>query len=112
MDKATTQERFKKLKTREDVASLIEISDRSLRYFLYKRRPENLYVQFSIPKGNGDTRTISAPVKAWREVQRKLAKVLSEIYEPKVCAYGFIKERNHIEKISSIKFILVVSVVC
>ena len=96
MDKATTQERFKKLKTREDVASLIEISDRSLRYFLYKRRPENLYVQFSIPKGNGDTRTISAPVKAWREVQRKLANVLSEIYEPKVCAYGFIKERNHI----------------
>ena len=96
MDKTTTQERFRKLKTREDVASLIGISDRSLRYFLYKRRPENLYAQFSIPKGNGDVRIISAPEKAWREVQRKLAKILSEIYEPKVCAYGFIKKRNHI----------------
>ena len=96
MANATKQERFKQFKTREDVSSFIGISDRSLRYFLYKRRPENLYVQFSISKGNGDTRTISAPGKAWREVQRKLAKVLSEIYEPKVCAYGFIKERNHI----------------
>lgn len=96
MDRENTKELFLKLKTREDVASILGISERSLRYFLYKRRPENMYHTFKIPKKNGTTREISAPDKALKEIQRKLADVLSAVYEPKVCAYGFIDEKNNV----------------
>ena len=37
------KEKFLELKTREDVAELLGIEDRSLRYFLYAIRPDNMY---------------------------------------------------------------------
>lgn len=98
------QEEIKKafplLKTRADVAAILEIEDRSLRYFLFKRRPENLYTTFSIPKYNGKLRQIAAPQNELKQIQRKLAYVLSCIYTPKVCAYGFISGKNHINNAS------------
>lgn len=95
MERETNKELFFKLKTREDVATLLGISERSLRYFLYKRRPENMYHTFIVTKKNGGTREISAPDKELKEIQRKLSKVLTEVYEPKVCAYGFIQTKNN-----------------
>jgi hypothetical protein len=53
MFKRTDQEikdRFYKLESRADVADLLEIEDKSLRYFLYVKRPENLYFTFNVPK--------------------------------------------------------------
>ena len=96
MDRKKIKEQFLKLKTREDVATILGISEKSLRYFLYKRRPENMYHTFKIPKKDGTTREISAPDKELREIQRKLSSVLSAVYEPKVCAYGFINEKNNV----------------
>lgn len=96
MDREKIKELFLKLETREDVAAILGISERSLRYFLYKKRPENMYHTFKIPKKDGTTREISAPDKALKEIQRKLANVLSAVYEPKVCAYGFIDEKNNV----------------
>ena len=43
MDRESIKEAFFQLKTRDDVASILGISERSLRYFLYKIRPENMY---------------------------------------------------------------------
>lgn len=97
MDREKIKELFLKLETREDVAAVLGISERSLRYFLYKKRPENMYHTFKIPKKDGTTREISAPDKALKEIQRKLANVLSAVYEPKVCAYGFIDEKTMLE---------------
>ncbi len=91
------REKFFNLKVREDVAELLEISDRSLRYFLYKRRPENMYQTFVISKRNGTKREISAPQKELKEIQRKLANILTLVYMPKICAYGFIKGKDHAE---------------
>ena len=96
MDREETKELFLKLETREDVASILGISERSLRYFLYKKRPENMYRTFKLPKKDGTTREISAPDRALKEIQRKLANVLSAVYDPKVCAYGFIEEKNNV----------------
>lgn len=93
-EKNEIHEKFFQLKTREDVAELLGIKERSLRYFLYKIRPEYLYHSFEIPKKDGTYRKISAPVNKWKQVQKKLALILSEVYEPKICAYGFIKEKN------------------
>ena len=46
MDRGKIKELFLKLETREDVAAILGISERSLRYFLYKKRPENMYHTF------------------------------------------------------------------
>ncbi|CEO89930.1 hypothetical protein [Syntrophaceticus schinkii] len=85
-------DKFRQLNTRADVADLLEISDRSLRYFLYGKRPEKMYVNFNIRKKNGGIREIHAPSHKLKNIQRKLAYILSLIYSPKVCAYGFIKK--------------------
>lgn len=96
MDRESIKEAFFQLKTRDDVASILGISERSLRYFLYKIRPENMYHTFKVPKKDGATREIAAPEKRLKTIQRKLADVLSAVYEPKVCAYGFITEKSNI----------------
>lgn len=99
MDNGSIEELFYNLNTRKDVASLLGISDRSLRYFLFHRRPENMYHAFRIPKKDGTTREILAPDRELREIQRKLANVLEAIYmrRSRVCAYGFIRGKNNVE---------------
>lgn len=96
MDKEKTKELFYKLETRKDVADILEIPEKSLRYFLYKVRPENMYHNFNIKKKDGSNRSISAPDRRLKSIQRKLANVLATIYEPKICAYGFIENRNNV----------------
>ena len=55
-----------------------------------------MYRVFTIPKANGSIRIISAPNAKMKAIQKKLAEVLNLVYEPKVCAYGFIPKRNYI----------------
>lgn len=88
---------FLSLQTRKDVAELLGISERSLRYFLFKVRPENMYKSFAIPKADGTKRSISAPEKRLKTIQRKLADILSVVYDPKVCAYGFVAGKNCVD---------------
>ena len=96
MDKSDIKKTFLALETREDVAALLGISERSLRFFLYKKRPENMYVSFTIPKKDGSKREISAPNRELKTIQRKLADVLSTVYDPKICAFGFIEGKNNV----------------
>lgn len=85
---------FDNAKTREDIADLLEINEKSLRYFLFVVRPENMYTIFTIPKKRIGVRRISAPANELCAIQRKLAYILSLKYNPKICAYGFIKGKN------------------
>lgn len=85
---------FSNLVSRYDVANILEIKEASLRYFLYGKKPENMYEEFQIPKRQGGERKIAAPNRELRNIQRKLLAVLTEVYTPKVCAYGFIKAKN------------------
>lgn len=86
--------KFYQLNSRMDVSSLLEIDDKSLRYFLYAVKPEEAYRVFKIKKKKGSFRTICAPTQKLKAMQRKLAYILDLIYEPKICAYGFIKDKN------------------
>lgn len=85
---------FLNLKSRQDVSNILEIDDKSLRYFLYVKRPEKQYRNFVIKKKNGSERQIYAPHNELKNIQRKLAYILNLVYEPKVCAYGFVKNKN------------------
>lgn len=96
MEKEKIRSTFLELKTREDVANLLGIKDRSLRYFLYKVRPENMYTSFKITKaGNKNGRQINAPHRKLKTIQRKIADVLTCVYTPKVCSYGFTLGKNN-----------------
>lgn len=44
------REKFFNMKSREDVADILGIKEKSLRYFLYSIKPDNMYVEFSISK--------------------------------------------------------------
>lgn len=79
------------------MANLLEINDKSLRYFLYHKKTENMYRSFKIPKKNGEYRIINAPNKELKSIQRKLAYVLALVYKVKPSAYGFISKKNIIE---------------
>ena len=83
--------KFYNMQSRLDVANLTEINEKSLRYFLYKRRPDNMYSTFVVVKRNGDLREICSPFNELKNIQNKLKYVLELVYKPKICAYGFIK---------------------
>ena len=91
---------FDNAKTRQDIADLLEIKEKSLRYFLFVVKPENMYSSFTIPKKRGGKRQIFAPSKKLRNLQRKLAYVLNLKYKPKICSYGFVKGKNILDNAS------------
>jgi hypothetical protein len=99
------RELFFKLSSRKDVSDILEISDRSLRYFLYVKNPQNLYRKIILKKKDGSDRIIYSPDDKLKQIQRKLAYILNLIYERKPCTYGFVKSenivnnaKNHIKK--------------
>lgn len=49
-DTQQIKEKFMKLVTRQDVAELLGIKDKSLRYFLYGIKTDNMYYEFKIQK--------------------------------------------------------------
>jgi RNA-directed DNA polymerase len=78
--------RFRALKSRRDVAGLLEIPDRTLTYYAYRNRS---YKTFSIPKRRGGTRTISAPANNLKILQQKLNHVFRLVYKTKNVVHGF-----------------------
>lgn len=83
--------------TREDIASILGISDKDLIYYIIRYERETgkqLYEIYSVPKKNGGTREIMAPIKPLKRIQRKLADYLSSLYEPRNNVYGFVQNRG------------------
>jgi RNA-directed DNA polymerase len=86
--------KFFALRTRQDIADLLEVSDYQLRYCLYISSPQRRYKSFQIPKKSGATRQITAPASSLKIIQRKLNQVLQAVYRPKSCTHGFVRQKN------------------
>lgn len=71
-------DKFNEIKTRNELASFIDIEPKRLAYILYIKKTENCYTVFKIPKRNGGVRTIKAPNKSLKYIQRHLARKLQE----------------------------------
>jgi RNA-directed DNA polymerase len=76
------------------VAALLEVRNGTLIYHLYRTPEARRYVQFSIPKKSGGTRTIYAPRTSIKILQRKLNFILQSVYTPKACVHGFSLGRS------------------
>ena len=96
MDKANEQ-RLSYLVTRKDVADLLGVDYKRLCFLLYVKKTDRCYIEYSIPKRRGGSRKINAPILKLRNLQRKLLRVLEGVYRVKPSAYGFVKEKGHVE---------------
>ncbi|WP_051302827.1 reverse transcriptase domain-containing protein [Salibacterium aidingense] len=86
------QKKFKNLSSFDDVSDLLEISPKHLRYILFEMKDR--YKSFEIPKKNGETRSIVAPSKSIKILQRKLNYILSLNYSNRPTSHGFIKGKS------------------
>ncbi len=93
-------EKFKKLSSRDDVADMLEVSLKTLNFFLYINKRKN-YKSFSIKKKNGGERIILAPVSSLKIIQKKLYYILSLVYtNPRPSIHGFLSEKSIITNAS------------
>lgn len=103
--KSILLEEFRRMKTVDDlafwlnhvVAVLYEqeqklISIKLLKALAYSQRMHT-YKQFEIPKKNGGSRVICAPIRTLKRVQRCLNVAFQWIYEPNEAAMGFVPGR-------------------
>ena len=84
------------MENRKDLAKRLGISERKLNFFLFVLTDDRKYNSFEIKKRNGSSRTIDAPVKPLKEIQKNIADLLNDIYEisaPK-CVHGFRRQRS------------------
>ena len=97
-------EKLRDAKTLKDVARILGKKPQTVSYLLYILPDAEKYRSFEIPKRNGGTRLINAPVDKLKGLQRRLANVLyscvAEIEKkieksaPPPLAHGFARERS------------------
>ena len=72
---------FKDIKDKYQLASFLGIEYRILTYVLFSKKALANYKTFEVPKKNGSTRCINAPLEPLKGIQRRLAKKLIKIQE-------------------------------
>lgn len=96
LSKSSTELRdaFSRLRTRQDVARLLEVSYATLAWHVYRSPSGSRYTTFTVCKRRGGIRVISAPAGALKILQRKLNQVLQAVYDPKPFVHGFQPGRS------------------
>jgi RNA-directed DNA polymerase len=90
-DDNTLRQQFLALRTRDDIATLLEVDSRTLRYYLFKAKR---YRTFYLRKRSGGLRQISTPDNSLKIIQKKLNQVLHLVYGGRSPVHGFVKNRS------------------
>jgi RNA-directed DNA polymerase len=85
---------FFQLKTRADVAKILEVDTKTLNYYLYRRNGSENYAKVEILKKSGRVRVLNIPVSNLKLIQFKLHELLNLIYIPKSSVHGFVPNRS------------------
>lgn len=94
LDEESLKKDFFNLRTKYDVAKILEVDYKTLVYLLYRIDPSKRYKTFSIKKKSGGERIICAPITTLKIIQRKLSQVLYLVYFPRSCVFGFCKNKG------------------
>lgn len=93
-------EKLKKATNLSDLANILGYKPKSVSFIIYKIPEDKKYTEFEIPKKNGKTRKIKAPVDQLKHLQRRLADLLNNCFDEisleaqkKSLSHGFRK--NH-----------------
>ena len=73
------------------------ITKRSFNYYAYSSNAKKRYISFQIPKKDGSSRTIDAPCKSLKVIQKALSILLESIYAPNSAVMGFVSGRSIVE---------------
>jgi len=90
--------RFSNLKTRFDVADILELPIQKVMYYAYRNRA---YATFTIPKRRGGVRAISAPSNNLKIIQANLNRVLRLVYKTRAVVHGFALGKSIVSNASS-----------
>ncbi len=83
------------LLSRADVADLLEVPLGRLTWWAWGLRGERRYRYFEIARrGGGSPRSILAPIKPLKDIQRRLADYLAAWYRPPPHVHGFVPGRS------------------
>ena len=91
---AEIRQKIDSLRTRSDVANLLEIKSIFLHTILYGIKERRNYSTFEIQKKSKKTRIINKPPKNIAILQSKLNHALSLVYKPKKCVHGFVRKKS------------------
>ncbi|GFO77180.1 RNA-directed DNA polymerase [Bathymodiolus platifrons methanotrophic gill symbiont] len=91
---------LKDIRTKPELAKLLDVTPQNLTYTLYKIGRKNLYISFDIPKRNGGIRTIYAPVCNLKLIQSRLSNLLQDCIDEinnkpnksSKLAHGFVRK--------------------
>lgn len=78
----------------QGVAEFLGSSVSQLRYILYAIGESDRYSTFSLPKRSGGERIIAAPRGDLKSLQRRLADILQDRYQPRHATHGFVRGRS------------------
>ena len=95
---AVPQEQFRsdlrKLTSVADLAGFLKLSPTQVSYYAYKVAKTSAYTTFRIPRRNGRERTIEAPTRTLKYIQRILHETLVKVYGPHPAVHGFREGRS------------------
>lgn len=83
---------FLKLNNKADLANYLNITVKQLDFNAYNTRGK--YHEFEIPKKNGKTRKIAAPIPSLKSIQKKLSKDIAKCYETKKHVHSYLKNKG------------------
>lgn len=87
-------ELFSKLRSRRDVADLLEVPLKVLVWHLYRFPAHRQYRTFWVPKADGSRRKVDAPNTTVKILQKKLLHILTLVYRPSRPVSGFVRGRD------------------
>lgn len=106
----TIKKSFAAMQSREDLIELLNFANhllygdktrpihrKSITYYSNPELSGNTYRTFSVAKKNGGSRTIHAPKKGLKSIQRSLNLVFQALFNPHPNATGFINEQSIVE---------------
>lgn len=86
--------KLKNISSRFELASFLNVTEKSLIWYLYRLDPQKRYIKFQIPKKNGESRTINSPATYLKVIQKRLSNIVYEDYRPHSTNHGFVKEKS------------------
>ncbi len=101
---------FGKMNTREDFLNLLNQAKplvygeravpfelKQLTWYANPKHEIKRYVEFKIKKKSGSERTIHAPVKGLKAIQKTLSFILQCVFEPHKAAMGFVRNKSIVD---------------
>lgn len=74
-----------------------KITMHSFNYYAYSSNARHRYVSFEIPKKDGSKRSIDAPSRGLKVIQKALSVLLESVYVPNQSAMGFVIGRSIVD---------------